>query len=154
MVSLGFYSGSTELKNIPGFPPGVFIIGNFLRSFSLVAINVGGYVCILNLTDMSQLLEQLKTMSEDDLRDRLCEITPTIEFLTTHWNRPFVRVKIGLITGSIFPNRFGEVDEQGLKLCFPGKQPEIVKEFLHNLCTQLCAEKLMIESLLPESEPH
>jgi len=95
---------------------------------------------------MSQLLEKLKTMSREQLEARLAEIIPSVDIFTAVWNKPLNSVSFSL---SWDKEVFNDTVYNGRSFTFYYEDiPDEFREFIHNFCTNLCAEKLMIETLL------
>jgi len=97
---------------------------------------------LLNLSNMPELIDQLKEMSQDELKARLETIVPTIDFLTKVWRSELKGASFTMAA------RIDDVLESHGVHWYYENVPELFKEFIHNYCTLLCAEKLLLEALL------
>ena len=89
------------------------------------------------------MLEALKTKSTIDLNARLCEIVPIIDLLVGVWDNPELSAAMVL--------RFKIADEKfesGVIDILQDCCLDTLRQFIHDFCTHLCAEKLCIEALL------
>lgn len=89
------------------------------------------------------MTEDLKDLSLKQLKARLSRVIPTIDLLTHAWNGPELTAAMVLsfkIDNKHFTARVIDCET------FPDNN--VLREFIHNFCTNLCAEKLLLEDLI------
>jgi len=99
-------------------------------------------------------LEKLQSMPVDQLQARLDKIIPTIKLLTDVWNNPTMNAHI--IAAWQLPHD-APADEQRTKhVVFDIDHTDASFDdlllFIHNYCTNLCAEKHLLMSLLSQQK--
>ena len=95
------------------------------------------------------MIETLNNLTTDQLKARLYDITQVITLLNKIWNKPTMSFPDMVAIKQIQLPDWKEQFKNGKGIYSPYDMPTL-KQFIHNFCTNLCAEKLLIESLLSE----
>lgn len=93
------------------------------------------------------LSERVHEMTPNERLDRLAEIRPLIEAMTDFYNAKAKRV--GLFLAWADKQKNPECKSIGMREL--GHRGEDLVEFVHNLCTNLCAEKMLLEDIIRRS---